>query len=69
MHSLQRRAVCFRYQVVRKGPGEILVEGETKHLCIDAEGKVTTIPEPYFTHLARGIQPQPPPRNTPTELS
>jgi acyl-CoA thioester hydrolase len=62
LKSLQRRAVCFGYQVVRKGPGEILVEGETKHLCIDAGGKVTTIPEPYFTHLARGIRSLTPPQ-------
>jgi acyl-CoA thioester hydrolase len=63
LQSLQRRTVCFGYQVVRKGPGEILVEGETKHLCIDAAGKVTIIPEPYFTHLAQGIQSFTPPQN------
>jgi acyl-CoA thioester hydrolase len=63
LHALQRRAVCFRYQVVRKGPGETLVEGETKHLCIDAGGKVTTIPEPYFTHLARGLRSLNPSQN------
>ena len=68
LHTLQRRAVCFRYQVVRTGLGETLVEGETKHLCIDAGGKITTIPEPYFTHLARCIQAQTPHRNTPTEV-
>jgi acyl-CoA thioester hydrolase len=58
LHALRRRAVCFRYLVVRKGTGETLVEGETKHLCIDAGNKVMTIPEPYFTHLARGLQQQ-----------
>ena len=65
LHTLGRRAVRFRYQVVRKGPGETLVEGETKHLCVDAEGRVKTIPEPYFNHLARGLQPLTPPQNTP----
>ena len=63
-HTLQRRGVCFRYQVVRKGSGETLVEGETKHLCIDDGGKITTIPEPYFTHLARGLHKQHTLRNT-----
>lgn len=64
LHTLRRRSICFKYQVVRKGSGETLVEGETKHLCIDSEGRVKTIPDPYFTHLARGLQPQPPPQNT-----
>ena len=63
LHTLQRRAVSFRYQVVRKGAGETLVEGETKHLCIDAGGKVTVVPEPYFSHLARGLQPLTSPQN------
>lgn len=64
LHTLRRRSLCFTYQVVRKGSGETLVEGETKHLCIDDEGRVKTIPDPYFTHLARGLQSQSPPQNT-----
>jgi acyl-CoA thioester hydrolase len=64
LYTLQRRSVCFRYQVVRKGSGETLVEGKTKHLCINGGGKTTTIPEPYFTHLARGLQKQHTLRNT-----
>jgi len=63
LHALGRSSVCFRYQVMRKGPAETLVEGKTKHLCIDAEGRARTIPEPYFTHLAQGLQPQNTPRN------
>ncbi|OGP53317.1 MAG: hypothetical protein A2Y65_05025 [Deltaproteobacteria bacterium RBG_13_52_11] len=55
LHTLQRRSICFRYQVLRKGPGETLVEGETKHLCVDAAGRVKGIPDPYFTYLARGL--------------
>jgi acyl-CoA thioester hydrolase len=52
LQSFHRRSVAFRYQVVRKGPGETLVEGETKHLCVDAAGRITTIPDPYFTYLS-----------------
>jgi acyl-CoA thioester hydrolase len=55
LHALQRRSICFRYQVSRKGSREILVEGETKHLCIDAAGRVKVIPDPYFTYLAQGL--------------
>ncbi|MCJ7547831.1 MAG: acyl-CoA thioesterase, partial [Deltaproteobacteria bacterium] len=55
LHALQRRSICFRYQVLRKGSRETLVEGETKHLCLDAAGKIKVIPDPYFTYLARGL--------------
>ncbi|MCJ7664856.1 MAG: acyl-CoA thioesterase [Desulfobacterales bacterium] len=55
LHALQRRSICFRYQVLRKGSRETLVEGETKHLCIDAAGRAKVIPEPYFTYLAQGL--------------
>jgi acyl-CoA thioester hydrolase len=55
LHALQRRALCFRYLVLRKGSAETLVEGQTKHLCLDAAGKVKVIPDPYFTCLAKGL--------------
>lgn len=55
LHALQGRSVVFRYLVFRKETQETLVEGETKHLCTDAQGKAKSIPEPYFTHLSRGL--------------
>ncbi len=55
LHSLQRRAICFRYEVLRQGSAETLVEGQTRHLCLDAAGKVKVIPHPYFTYLAQGL--------------
>jgi acyl-CoA thioester hydrolase len=55
VRTLQRRSISFGYQVVRKGSGETLVEGETKHLCVDATGRVRIIPDPYFTYLTRGL--------------
>ena len=57
LNALQRRAVLFGYRVVHTGTEVTLVEGETRHLCIDATGRVKTIPEPYFTCLAHGLQP------------
>lgn len=57
LHALRRRSICFKYQVLRKGSEEILVEGETKHLCVGATGRVQAIPDPYFTKLSRGLQP------------
>jgi acyl-CoA thioester hydrolase len=55
LHALQRRSLCFRYQVLRKGSTETLVEGETRHLCLDAAGRVKVIPDPYFAYLAQGL--------------
>ena len=57
LDSLTRRSVVFRYQVMDKGTGNTLVEGETKHLCVDVQGRSKTIPEPYFTHLSQGPSP------------
>jgi acyl-CoA thioester hydrolase len=56
LHTLGRRSITFRYQVVRKGSEEILAEGETKHLCIDAAGRIRSIPDPYYTCLAQGFR-------------
>jgi acyl-CoA thioester hydrolase len=55
LHALRRRSICFRYQVLRNESRETLVEGETKHLCLDAAGRVKVIPDPYFTYLAQGL--------------
>jgi acyl-CoA thioester hydrolase len=52
LHALQRRALCFRYEVLRKAPRETLVEGETRHLCVDDAGRVKVIPDPYFSYLS-----------------
>ena len=48
-----RRLITFGYRVVRKGSTETLVEGETTHLCLDAAGKIKSIPEPFHTYLGQ----------------
>jgi len=55
LQDVRRRSVIFRYVVFRKDTGEVLVGGETKHLCIDAQGRSRTIPEPYYTYLYRSL--------------
>jgi len=55
LHALKSRSLCFRYQVLRKGSTETLVEGETRHLCLDAAGRVKVIPDPYASYLAEGL--------------
>jgi acyl-CoA thioester hydrolase len=58
LHKLARRLITFGYRVVRKGSTETLVEGETTHLCLDAAGKIKSIPEPFHRYLG-----QSPPRH------
>jgi acyl-CoA thioester hydrolase len=53
LRKLARRVITFGYRVVRKGSAERLVEGETTHLCLDAAGKIKSIPEPFHTYLGR----------------
>jgi acyl-CoA thioester hydrolase len=55
LNNLERRLLTFSYQVVRKGSAEILVEGETTHLCIDTSGKIKSIPDPFRTYLAQRL--------------
>ena len=55
LHALQRRSICFRYLVLRKGSTETLVEGQTKHLCVDSAGRVKVIPDPFFFYLGQGL--------------
>jgi acyl-CoA thioester hydrolase len=53
MQKLARRVIIFGYRVVRKGSMDTLVEGETTHLCLDAAGKIKSIPEPFHTYLGQ----------------
>lgn len=38
------RAVTFAYEVVMCETNQLLAAGWTKHLCVNGEGRVTTIP-------------------------
>jgi len=38
------RGLIFAYEVVKGETGQILVRGWTKHVCVDVEGRVRTIP-------------------------
>jgi acyl-CoA thioester hydrolase len=58
LRTLTRRSIIFSYLVMRKVAEEILVEGETKHLCVDDEGKSRIIPDPYLSHLSQCLPPQ-----------
>ena len=39
------RKVTFSYEVVMAETGQLLVTGLTKHICVDEEGSIKTIPQ------------------------
>lgn len=43
LQTLGRATLVFGYAITRKNDGELLVEGWTRHACLDAHGKVVKI--------------------------
>jgi acyl-CoA thioesterase FadM len=43
--------VTFGYQILRKDTEEIIAEGETKHICVDLNGKTKSLPEKFMDCL------------------
>jgi acyl-CoA thioester hydrolase len=44
VESLRSRTITMYYEVLMKDTGQLLVTGHTKHLCVDAEGKMRRLP-------------------------
>lgn len=53
LKKMNRRMITFGYQVLRQGSGEILAEGETSHLCLDAKNRPKTLPEEFARLLTQ----------------
>jgi acyl-CoA thioester hydrolase len=43
--AVQSRGLTFEYEIVDAESHERIVTGQTKHICIDTDGKVARIPE------------------------
>jgi len=52
LKALDKRIITFGYQIVRKDKDELIAEGESRHLCIDAEGKPKSLPKEFLARLA-----------------
>lgn len=50
--QLRSRAVCFEYEIVDAQSGQLLVTGQSQHVCIDRQAKVTSIPASWRQRLA-----------------
>jgi acyl-CoA thioester hydrolase len=51
LKELNKRMVTFRYQVLRQGQEEVIAEGETRHICVDSNGKTKSLPEKFLACL------------------
>ncbi len=53
LKKLNRRMITFGYQILRQGNGEIIAEGETRHLCLDSENRPKTLPKEFVQLLSK----------------
>ncbi|NWF94055.1 MAG: acyl-CoA thioesterase [Syntrophaceae bacterium] len=51
LKGMNRRMITFGYRILRKEKEEIVAEGETRHLCLDSNGKPKTMPETFAVKL------------------
>ena len=51
LKGANKRMVTFGYQILRKDEEEVIAEGETRHICIDSNGKTKSLPEKFLVCL------------------
>jgi acyl-CoA thioester hydrolase len=51
LKGVNKRMITFGYQILRKDQEEVIAEGETRHICVDSNGKTKSIPEKYLDCL------------------
>jgi acyl-CoA thioester hydrolase len=52
LKGMNRRMITFGYQVLRQEREEVIAEGETRHLCLDSNGKPKSLPQEFAIRLA-----------------
>src|SRR4030042_2299540 len=52
LKALDKRIIPVGYEIVREDKDELIAEGESRHLCVDATGKPKSLPEEFLTRLA-----------------
>jgi acyl-CoA thioester hydrolase len=52
LKGMNKRMITFGYQILRKDKEEIIAEGETRHICVDSNGKIKSLPEKFLVCLA-----------------
>lgn len=56
--TLGRATLDFSYRISRKNDGALLVEGWTRHACVDDKGEITRIPPEMRTSLNATLFPE-----------
>jgi acyl-CoA thioester hydrolase len=51
LKGVNKRMITFGYQILRKDQEALIAEGETRHICVDSNGKTKSIPEKFLTCL------------------
>ena len=51
LKGVNKRMITFGYEVLRKDQEEVIAEGETRHICIDSNGKTKSLPEKFLVCL------------------
>ncbi|HEX2909072.1 MAG TPA: thioesterase family protein [Phototrophicaceae bacterium] len=45
--EMKSRALTFEYEIVHADTGDLLITGQTRHVCITHDGQVTKIPDTW----------------------
>ncbi len=51
LKGVNKRMLTFGYQILRKDWEEVIAEGETRHICVDSNGKTRSLPERFLVCL------------------
>jgi acyl-CoA thioester hydrolase len=51
LKGVNKRMITFGYQILRKDQEEVIAEGETRHICVDSNGKTKSLPEKFLVCL------------------
>lgn len=53
--NVRESVVHFGYELLRMSDGQLIAEGETTHIAIDADKRITTFPEKYMKALRAAV--------------
>jgi acyl-CoA thioester hydrolase len=51
LKGVNKRMITFGYQILRKDQEEVIAEGETRHICVDSNGKTKSLPDKFWVCL------------------
>ena len=57
VEELRSRGITFGYELVRAADAEVLVTGQTKHICVDRSGRARRLPEEWIAPYRQALEP------------